>query len=33
MKERGFSEIGKRLLSIRGALDQRAFARHVNVSQ
>jgi transcriptional regulator with XRE-family HTH domain len=33
MKERGFSEIGKRLLSIRGALDQRAFARHVSVSQ
>lgn len=33
MKERGFSEIGKRLLSIRGALDQRAFARHVHVSQ
>ncbi|MFN2433071.1 MAG: helix-turn-helix domain-containing protein [Gemmatimonadota bacterium] len=32
-KERGFTEIGKRLLSIRGSMDQRGFSRHVNVSQ
>ena len=33
MREKGFPEIGKRLLSVRGERDQRGFSRHVNVSQ
>jgi tetratricopeptide (TPR) repeat protein len=32
-KEKGFTEIGKRLHSVRGELDQRGFSRVVNVSQ
>jgi tetratricopeptide (TPR) repeat protein len=32
-KEKGFLEIGKRLLSVRGDMDQRGFSRLVNVSQ
>ena len=32
-KDKGFPEIGKRLLSVRGELDQRSFSRLVNVSQ
>src|SRR5687767_951860 len=33
MKDKGFPEIGKRLLGIRAGMDQRGFSRSVNVSQ